>query len=327
VLSFNGSTGYIIGEPNTGMRYMFKMMNIARREVGLEGLAVSDRAYQQAVTYAQERTQGRAVGTPKTETSPINEHPDVRRMLMMMKAYNEAARGILYDAAAADERAHHHPDPEGREVGAARAALLTPVAKTWCSDLGVTMTSLAIQVHGGMGYVEETGVPQYFRDARITPIYEGTNGIQAIDLVLRKLPMAGGTIVGAYLDEMQQFAASLSDAGDERSIVMSDALTAGVASLRRATDWLLAADDPNDKLAGATPYAEMFGTVAGGYYLARLALAAGDGDRDPWLEAKINTAAFYAQHILPTADGLLSSSTAGAAGIFAVPVEELETTK
>ena len=185
VISFEGSVGYIVGEPNLGMRYMFAMMNQARREVGLEGLGISERAFQQAAAYAQERAQGRAVGAPKTEVSPIIEHPDVRRMLMTMKAYNEASRGLLYDTAAAGERAHRHPDEAGRRSAADRVALLTPVAKAWCSDLGVAMTSIGVQVHGGMGYVEETGAAQHYRDARITPIYEGTNGIQAIDLVMR----------------------------------------------------------------------------------------------------------------------------------------------
>ncbi|MEN8114662.1 MAG: acyl-CoA dehydrogenase, partial [Actinomycetota bacterium] len=327
VLSFDGSTGYLVGEPNSGMRLMFEMMNMARREVGLEGLGVSDRAYQQAVEYAKERKQGRAIGTPKTESSPIVEHPDVRRMLMIIKAYNEAARGLLYDAAASDERSHRHPDENARQMGAARVALLTPVAKSWCSDIGVLTTSLGVQIHGGMGYVEETGAAQYYRDSRIAPIYEGTNGIQAIDLVLRKLPMAGGAIVAAYLDEMEALATKLSEQDDDRFATMGGSLAAGVAELRAATDWLLAAEDPNDRLTGSTPYLEMFGTVAGGYYLGMLALAAAGEESDAWLEAKIDTAAFYAQHILPMAAGLRSSVTAGAAGLFAVPVEGLETAK
>jgi len=327
VLSFEGSTGYLLGEPNAGMRLMFEMMNMARREVGLEGLGVSERAYQQALVYAQERKQGRAVGTPKTETAFIIEHPDVRRMLMMIKAYNEAARGMLYDATASDERSHRHPDEATRRASAARAALLTPVAKSWCSDVGVTTTSLALQVHGGMGYVEETGAAQYYRDARITPIYEGTNGIQAIDLVMRKLPAADGAVVASYLDEMDAFATRLSGEGEARLEAIGAALAAGVAELRAATEWLLSAETANDKLTGATPYMEMFGLVAGGYYLARQALAAAADVADPWHAAKIDTAAFYAQHLLPMAAGLRSSATAGAAGLFAVPVEGLGAAK
>ena len=327
VLSFVRSVGYLLGEPNQGMRYMFAMMNQARREVGLEGLGISERAYQQAVSYARERTQGRAVGTPKTDTSPIIEHPDVRRMLMTMKAYNEACRGLLYDTAAAGERAHRSADEDGRETAAARVSLLTPVAKAWCTDVGVAMTSIGIQVHGGMGYVEESGAPQHYRDARITPIYEGTNGIQAIDLVMRKLPMGDGAIVTSYLDEMAALAEPLGAAGEPQLDSIREPLAAAVAALREATEWLNACEDPNDRLAGATPYLDMFGTVAGGAYLARLAIAAAGEDRDDWLDAKIDTAVFYAHQILPRAAGWLPSVKAGAAELFAIPVDRLEATQ
>ncbi|MEA2009646.1 MAG: acyl-CoA dehydrogenase family protein [Actinomycetota bacterium] len=327
VQAYDNSIGYLVGEPNRGMGYMFAMMNQARREVGLEGLGISDRAYQQAVEYAKERTQGRAIGTPKTEVSPIIEHPDVRRMLMTMKAYNEAARALLYDTAASGERMHRHPDEAGRRAGSDRVALLTPVAKAWCTDIGVEMTSIGVQVHGGMGYVEETGAAQHYRDARITPIYEGTNGIQAIDLVMRKLPMDDGSVVRSYLDEMAALTGPLNESGDPRLSAMCGALAANVEALREATEWLLTCEDPNDRLAGATPYLRMFGVVAGGYYLARLALAAAAAEPDPWFEAKIDTASFYAEQLLPTASGLLPSVKAGAGGLFSIPVEGLETAK
>ena len=327
VQAYDNSIGYLIGEPNRGMTYMFAMMNQARREVGLEGLGIADRAYQQAVEYAKERTQGRAVGTPKTEVSPIIEHPDVRRMLMTMKAYDEAARGLLYDTAASGERMHRHPDEAGRRAASDRVALLTPVAKAWCTDVGVEMTSIGVQVHGGMGYVEETGAAQHYRDSRITPIYEGTNGIQAIDLVMRKLPMDDGNVVRSYLDEMTALKEALDENGDSRLAVMARTLVMNVDLLSDATEWLLSSEDPNDRLAGATPYLKMFGIVAGGYYLARLALAAASEEADPWLDAKIDTAAFYAEQLLPTASGLLPSVKAGAAGLFSVPVEYLETAK
>lgn len=327
VQAYDNSIGYLIGEPNRGMTYMFAMMNQARREVGLEGLGIADRAYQQAVEYAKERTQGRAVGTPKTEVSPIIEHPDVRRMLMTMKAYDEAARGLLYDTAASGERMHRHPDEAGRRAASDRVALLTPVAKAWCTDVGVEMTSIGVQVHGGMGYVEETGAAQHYRDSRITPIYEGTNGIQAIDLVMRKLPMDDGNVVRSYLDEMTALKEALDENGDSRLAVMARTLVVNVDLLSDATEWLLSSEDPNDRLAGATPYLKMFGIVAGGYYLARLALAAASEEADPWLDAKIDTAAFYAEQLLPTASGLLPSVKAGAAGLFSVPVEYLETAK
>jgi len=325
VLSFEDATGYLIGEPNQGMRYMFAMMNQARREVGLEGLGISERAYQQAVAYAQDREQGRAVGVTPPDTSPIIDHPDVRRMLMTMKAYNEACRALLYDTAAAAERAHRHPDAGVRDAAAGRVALLTPVAKAWCTDVGVAMTSIGLQVHGGMGYVEETGAAQHYRDSRITPIYEGTNGIQAKDLVERKLPMSGGGVVGAYLDEIATLDGELEAADDDRLDVIRTHLGDSLGHLRAATAWMLAQNDPNDILSGATPYLELLGIVAGGYYLARLALAAA-GSGDAWLESKIDTAVFYATNILPRAGGLMAAATAGAATLFAVDTANLEPT-
>jgi len=222
---------------------------------------------------------------------------------------------------------HRHPDEAGRRAASDRVALLTPVAKAWCTDLGVEMTSIGIQVHGGMGYVEETGAAQHYRDARITPIYEGTNGIQAIDLVMRKLPMDDGSVVRSYLEEMTALKGPLRESGDSRLVTIAESLVAGVASLNDATEWLLSSEDPNDQLAGASPYLRMFGIVAGGYYLARLALAAASEDDDPWFEAKIDTAAFYAEQLLPIASGLLPSVEAGAAGLFSIPIEGLETAK
>jgi alkylation response protein AidB-like acyl-CoA dehydrogenase len=323
VLSFEDATGYLIGEPNQGMRYMFAMMNQARREVGLEGLGISERAYQQALAYAQERHQGRTVGVSPPDTSPIIDHPDVRRMLMTMKAYNEACRALLYDTAAAAERSQRHPDPDVREAAAARVALLTPVAKAWCTDVGVAMTSIGLQVHGGMGFVEETGAAQHYRDSRITPIYEGTNGIQAIDLVLRKVPMNEGRVAGDYLDEIGALDDELALVSDERFGVIRNRLSDSLGHLREATAWLLAQEDPNDALGGATPYLELLGIVAGGFYLARLALAAADSD-DSWLQAKIDTAVFYAANILPRSAGLYPAATSGASTLFAVDAADLE---
>ncbi len=320
VMSFEDASGWMIGEPNQGMRAMFTMMNQARVEVGLEGLAIIERAYQDAVVYAQERRQGRAVGTPKTESAPIIDHPDVRRMLLTMKAYDEASRALLYDTAAQVDRSRNHPDAETRSAAAARLALLTPVAKAWASDLGVEMTSVAVQVFGGMGYVEESGVAQHYRDSRITPIYEGTNGIQAIDLVTRKLPIDGGALVRNYLAEIEGLDAALGEAGERFHPIRTN-LRDGLASLTSATEWMLDQESPNDLLAGATPYLRMFGTVAGGYYLAREALhaaadLAGNGAPDPWLEAKIDTSIFYASQLLPQAGGLLPAVTAGAAQLL-----------
>jgi alkylation response protein AidB-like acyl-CoA dehydrogenase len=323
VLAFEDATGYLIGEPNQGMRYMFAMMNQARREVGLEGLGISERAYQQALAYAQERRQGRTVGVAPPDTSPIIDHPDVRRMLMTMKASNEACRALLYDTAAAAERSQRHPDPDVREAAAGRVALLTPVAKAWCTDVGVAMTSIGLQVHGGMGFVEETGAAQHYRDSRITPIYEGTNGIQAIDLAMRKVPLNEGRVAGAYLDEIAALDDELALVSDERFEVIRSRLSDSLGHLREATGWLLAQEDPNDALGGATPYLELFGIVAGGFYLAKLALAAAGSD-DPWVQAKIDTAVFYAANILPRSAGLYPAATSGASTLFAVDAADLE---
>jgi alkylation response protein AidB-like acyl-CoA dehydrogenase len=315
VMSFGdegGAVGYLIGDANAGMRYMFTMMNNARLSVGLEGLAIGERAYQKALSYAQERRQGRAVGAPATEASFIVEHPDVRRMLLTMKAYNEAMRCLLYTNAASIDMARFHGDPAVRESRRELVELLTPISKAWSTDLGVELSSLAVQVHGGMGFIEEAGVAQYYRDSRIAPIYEGTNGIQAIDLVARKLPMGGGGVVKDFLD------------GDELASMRTQ-LAAATGELRAATDWILSrgSAQPNDALAAATPYLRMFGLVTGGWFLARSALAAqqilaeGGGDKQ-WLQEKIATARFYAEQLLPQAAGLAGAVTAGSALLYEV---------
>jgi alkylation response protein AidB-like acyl-CoA dehydrogenase len=322
-----GAVGYLVGEANAGMRYMFHMMNVARLSVGLEGLSIAERAYQASRLYAQVRRQGRAVGAPATGSSPIVEHPDVRRMLLTMKAQTEAMRCLLYTNAAAMDRARHGADAEERQANQDLVDLLTPVCKGWCTDVGVALTSTAIQIHGGMGYVEETGVAQYYRDSRIAPIYEGTNGIQAIDLVMRKLPLRGGGVVKSLLGDMEALVGELAEAGPELDPIRVG-LGNGVEVLRQATDWLLGrvATEPNDALAGATPYLELFGLVAGGWLLARSALvaqrprAASPGDRE-FLEAKVATARFYCQQLLPHTAGLLPSVTAGAAPLYAIDLE------
>lgn len=314
VLSFEDAVGYLIGEENAGMQYMFTMMNQARLEVGLEGLSVAERAFQHAAAYAKTRRQGRIGGS--TEPAPIIDHPDVRKMLMIMKAYTEAMRALIYDAVAAEDR-HHHAIEEGDRIAAGnRLALLTPIAKAWCTDRGVEMASLGIQIHGGMGYIEETGAAQFYRDARITPIYEGTNGIQAVDLVMRKLPMSDGSVVGRYLDEIGVLADELT--GNEGLSDVGKALSTALASVREATTWLNTSDDPRDRMAGATHYQEMLGTLAGGYYLARQAIAAIVRVDDPWMVAKVSTARFYATTILPTVSGLADSVMSGSDVVFEV---------
>jgi len=319
-----GAVGYLIGEANQGMRYMFTMMNTARLSVGLQGLAIAERAYQDALRYAQERRQGRAVGVPPGELSPIVEHPDVRRMLLTMKAYIEAMRALLYTNAVSIDLARHHPDQAEREARRELVDLLTPISKAWCTDLGVELASIGLQVHGGMGYVEETGVAQYLRDSRISPIYEGTNGIQAIDLVMRKVPMRGGAVVADLLAQMEALGPELAAAGPELAGIQP-ALADGVSVLREATGWILSRGqaEPNDALAGATPYLRLFGQVVGGWLMARSALAAfrllpGAGSDAAFFQEKISTARFYAGQLLPQAAGLLPAVTAGAGPLFQI---------
>jgi alkylation response protein AidB-like acyl-CoA dehydrogenase len=325
VLSFGdagGAVGYLVGEVHQGMRSMFTMMNNARLQVGLEGLGTAERAYQLAAAFAVERTQGRALGAPKGVTSPIIEHPDVRRTLMLMRARTEAMRALLYLNGEAIDLAAHSPEETERERASAVAAILTPISKAWCTDVGVDVASLGIQVHGGMGYVEETGAAQIWRDARIAPIYEGTNGIQAQDLVMRKLPLAGGEVVRRLLDDMRATAALL----DGDLAPLANRLGEAVEALDEAGTWLLTrlGEAPNDALAGATPYLEMFGVTLGGWLMCRSALAARSseaGEPAGFLASKVATARFYADHVLPTVRGLLGSVTAGADATFAVPVE------
>jgi alkylation response protein AidB-like acyl-CoA dehydrogenase len=329
VMSFDGAAGYLIGEEHQGMRYMFTMMNSARIAVGLAGLAVSERAYQMALAYAKERVQGRAIGQEKGEESPIIEHPDVRRMFMTMKAYIEAMRGLLYLNAEAFDLAHHHPDEAVKETNRELLDLLTPISKAWCTDLGVELSSLGLQVFGGMGYIEETGIAQLYRDARISPIYEGTNGIQAMDLVGRKLPMRGGAATRDLITQMTALDAELAEAGESLGTIRTG-LADGVRVLTEAVMWLAehGPANPNDALAGATPFLRLMGTVIGGWVMARSALAAtellekGEGDAD-FLMAKIATARFYADQLLPEAAGLLPMVAAGADQLFEVPVSQL----
>ena len=248
VMAYDDAVGYLIGEPNQGMRYMFKMMNTARLSVGLEGLALGERSYQQAVAYAAERRQGRAPGA--ASDSPIIDHPDVRRMLLTMKAHIEALRCLTYLNAECLDLAKADPS-EGsvRDASQELADILTPITKGWGTDVGVELTSLAVQVHGGMGYIEEAGVAQHYRDIRIAPIYEGTNGIQAIDLVGRKLGLRGGAAITEYLGRIAATADEATAAGGELAEI-GEALTAALDELRRTTQWLLDAGDPTTSSPG-----------------------------------------------------------------------------
>src|SRR3954452_9862469 len=325
VLEFDGATGYLIGEANAGMRYMFTMMNNARLSVGLSGLAVSEVAYQQALAYAQERRQGRAVGAPAGTTSPIIDHADVRRMLLTMRSTIEAMRGLIYLNAEAIDRSRQAATPEERTAAEELADLLTPISKAWCTDMGNELTSIAVQVHGGMGYIEETGIAQRYRDMRIAAIYEGTNGIQAMDLVGRKLPMRAGGVVDDFLTRVESLDAELADAGDELASIRV-ALAAAVASVRDTTSWLLSAlsSDPNDAFAGAAPYLRQLGITVGGWILARQALAARAlGTDDPFNASKVVTARFYCEQLLPQALGLAGAVKAGKDVLFALSPDQL----
>jgi alkylation response protein AidB-like acyl-CoA dehydrogenase len=310
-----GAIGWLVGEENKGLACMFTMMNNARLGVGVQGVAVADRAYQQALAYAQERKQGKAVGAGAT--SPIVEHPDVKRMLIEMRSKTAAARAVCMMTAAALDRYHRL---EGAEAKAAHeeASLLTPVAKAFSTDIGVEVASLGVQIHGGMGFVEETGAAQHYRDARILPIYEGTNGIQAIDLVTRKLPLSEGRTVKAVLGRYARTVDAARAINHPTFARIGQRLEEGLAALNRATDFMLAslATKPNDALAGATPYLRLFGLVAGGAYLADQALAAhaglGAGETDPRHATRIADARFFAENLVTAASGLETTILEGA---------------
>ena len=332
VMSFGdneGAVGYMLGEENKGMRCMFTMMNSARLGVGIEGMAIAEGAYQHAVAYALERRQGKAIGATEPGPSAIVDHADVRRMLMTMKAQIDAMRALCYVNAQALDLARHHEDAEQRAWQGQLAELLTPLSKAWCTDLGCEIASLGVQIHGGMGFIEETGAAQYYRDARIAPIYEGTNGIQALDLVMRKLTMAGGEVVRRYLGEMRGIDGALAQGGERFAKTRAN-LGAALDCLDEASSWLLdaMASDPNAVAAGATPYLRLFGLTVSGYLIAKGGLAAAaqagqPGADDPFLTARIATACFYGEQLLPQAPGLLPAITAGAAPLYAIAPAQL----
>jgi 3-(methylsulfanyl)propanoyl-CoA dehydrogenase len=322
-----GAVGYLIGQENKGLACMFTMMNNARLLVGVQGVAIAERAYQQALAYALDRKQGRpaSMDIPAGEMGAIIGHPDVRRNLMTMKSLTEAARAICYANAVAIDTADAGADDAAKAAGQGRADLLTPIAKAWSTDIGVEVASIGVQIHGGMGFIEETGAAQHYRDARITPIYEGTNGIQAIDLVSRKLPLGDGEVVKVYLAEIRETAEAAAAHNDADLNIAGHALADALDALEEATDWMLETgkSSPDDCLAGATPYAKLFGNVAGGLYLTKAALAAGDSPDDSYLASKKATARFFAENTLPTCAGLVTPATAGAASLFALDEQQL----
>ncbi len=312
-----GAVGYLVGEENRGLEYMFTMMNSARLSVGLEGVSIAERAYQMALAYARSRVQGKPIGATKPN-EPIIGHPDVRRMLMTLRAQAETSRALAHFAAGALDRARHLADKELREESQRLVDLLIPVVKAWSTDIGCEAASLAIQVHGGMGFIEETGVAQLYRDIRIAPIYEGTNGIQANDLVGRKLMRDKGAAARDFIAGLRACDGDLAAAkGEDLSGIRAGLAEAAVA-LSRCTDWLIETYGANPALAlaGASPYLRLFGTVAGGWLMAMAALAATrrlqDGAADKtFLTAKLTTARFYADNFLSQAEGLATQITRG----------------
>src|SRR3954466_10902393 len=307
-----GAIGYLIGEENRGMQCMFTMMNQARLGVGLEGVGIADRAYQQALAFAQERRQGRAIGKQGDGPDAILVHPDVKRMLMQMRALTAAARTICYATAVALDVSVRATDAKIRSDAAARGALLTPIAKAFSTDIGNEVTSLGVQIHGGMGFIEETGAAQHYRDARITPIYEGTNGIQAIDLVTRKLAANGGQSVWGLLDELSGIVKQVETSNDPAFGTTGVKLRDALGSLERSSKWLLerVASAPNDALAGATPYLRLFGSTLGGCMLAGEALAVkGNGEAGGDPQRYVTLARFFAENISVQAGSLEKTVT------------------
>ena len=328
VLVYENAVGYLVGEENRGLEYMFIMMNLARFAVGMEGLAISERAYQQALAYAKERVQSRDVaGGGKAVT--IIHHPDVRRMLMSMKSQTEAMRALAYVVAAAVDKSLRHPDKEERARNQAFVDLMIPIVKGWFTETGIEVASTGIQVHGGMGFIEETGAAQHLRDARITTIYEGTTGIQANDLIGRKIAREGGATAKEVIGVMRAVEAELGKAAGEDMAATREVFSAALTAAEECVSWMVITygNDIKAAHAGAVPFLKLMGIVCGGWQMARAALVArqrlseGKGDKS-FYEAKIKTARFYADHILTQAPGLRNTIVHGAAGVMALAEDQ-----
>jgi alkylation response protein AidB-like acyl-CoA dehydrogenase len=309
-----GAVGFLIGEENAGMACMFTMMNRARLAIGVQGVGIAEAATQQALAYARERKQGRTPGMKATESAPLIAYPDIKRMLLTMRSLTAAARAICYATAMALDRSERSTDAAARKAAHDRLSLLTPVAKAFSTDIANEVTSLGVQVHGGMGFIEETGAAQFFRDARIAAIYEGTNGIQAIDLVTRKLPLDGA--VAAHLKELRGIVDAVSASNDPAFGGAPARLGEALDSLNRATQWLVAQNtkDADAALAGASPYLRLFGIATGGCYLAQqalLALRLGEG-----AAPRLALARFFAENFAVQAHGLECTIVEGAPGLI-----------
>jgi hypothetical protein len=325
VMAYEGARAELVGEVGQGLANMFVMMNAARVMVGVQGVGIAERAYQAALAYAKDRRQGRA---PWSSERPavIFDMPDVRRMLMLTKAKIAAARAICLSAGVAADLSHHGADEAERAASTLRNELLTPIAKAWSTWLGVEASDMAVQVHGGMGFIEETGVAQYYRDARIPPIYEGTNGIQANDLVGRKLAMADGKAVLDLFAELDSDLQALGAIGDLQAV--SERLARSLAAAKEATVWMRTQAGSPDALAGAVAYLRLMGDTLGGFLLARAAAEAirrhgAEGADAGWAKAKLDLARFYADQVLPAGEGLAETATAGAGVLAEATAEQL----
>ena len=319
-----GAAGYLVGAEHDGIACMFTMMNHARLGVGIQGVSISERAYQQASSYAKEREQGKAAG--KKGRAKIIDHADVRRMLMLMKSGCEAMRAVACVAAASLDYMRRSPDDGDKRAHAERFALLTPMVKAWCTELAQEITYSGVQVHGGMGYIEETGAAQHYRDARITTIYEGTTGIQAQDLIGRKIIRDDGKAIRELIGEIEGVVAALS-AADANQKIIKQQLAGASKNLARATDWLLQnyQDDANAPGSVAVNFLMLMGFVCGGWQMARAAIIANrkpNSANDGFYTNKIVTARFYAEHYLPRTGGYLSTITAGSESIMALDAEQ-----
>jgi hypothetical protein len=320
VMVFDKAVGYLVGEENKGLAYMFVMMNAARFSVGLEGVAIAERAFQRALAYARERLQGKDL-VEGAGAVPIIRHPDVRRMLMLMKSQTEAMRALAYVVAAAMDFSQKTQDKKHQ----AFVDLMIPVVKGWSTETGIEVASLGIQVHGGMGFIEETGAAQHLRDARITTIYEGTTGIQAGDLVGRKIAREGGATARAWLSTLRVFDSEIGKSSHPDLQAIRASLGAGTQAVADGVDFIVAnaGKDVKGVFAGAVPFLKLMGVVAGGWQMARAALASernlasGEADKS-FYEAKIKTARFYADHVLVQAPGLRDTVVKGGAGVMSL---------
>ncbi|MES2040861.1 MAG: acyl-CoA dehydrogenase [Pseudomonadota bacterium] len=323
-----GALGTLVGEENRGLEYMFIMMNAARFGVGMQGIGVAERAYQKAVQYAKDRVQSRDLAGSAGPVAIIN-HPDVRRMLMSMRAQTEGARALAYVAAGISDFAHHHADAAVRKANQAKYEYLVPIVKGWSTEMSLDVTSTGVQVHGGMGFIEETGAAQHYRDAKILTIYEGTTAIQANDLVGRKTSRDGGATAKAFIADMRDTEAQLTAIGSVDTLAIQRQLAAGTAALEDVVDYVVTnfKQDIKGVFAGSVLYLKLAGIVFGGWQMARAAiiaqqkLDAGEGDA-AFLKAKIATARYFADHILSAAQGLRSAIVDGSAGVMALSEDQ-----